>query len=195
MGAASTTDQAVRDLAAEILRRPPYARWRGSGDHFFWDWGSHLWVQHPGLYGVLVAVTAAICLLLVWQLVTSLPAASLGSRERPPEAALALAPRLALQAEALAGRGRFLEAAHLLQVAAIDLLLRRGRLHLSRFEPNRTLRRRLGGARLPPPLAGELVRALDELEVRWFRDRCEDRDLYLTWRSVHRRIETLPELA
>lgn len=95
------------------------------------------------------------------------------------------------QAEGLAGAGRFLEAAHCTQLAALQLLLSREWLALGRSEPNRTLRRRLREARLPDSERADFLALLDRLESRWFRDRAEDRDLYGAWRGLHARLEAL----
>ena len=120
-------------------------------------------------------------------------------RERRPEPALPGSrtdddePRLLAEAEALARDGRFLEAAHCIQLAALEQLLRKRWLELERSDPNRTLRRRLGEARLPEPLQLRFLAALDRLEGRWFRDRREDPSLYGDWRALHAAVLLLPE--
>jgi hypothetical protein len=102
-------------------------------------------------------------------------------------------PRLIDDAEAHARDGRFLEAAHCTQLAALQLLLAKKWLELERSDPNRTLRRRLADASLPAPVRQRFLALLDRLESHWFRDRVEDRDLYHEWRSLHSHIEALPE--
>ena len=99
---------------------------------------------------------------------------------------------LLAEAEHLAGLGRFLEAAHAVQLAALEVLLRREWVVLERSDPNRTLRRRLREAALPDPERGEFLSLLDRLEGRWFRDRVEDRDLYAAWCGLHGRLVRLP---
>jgi hypothetical protein len=98
------------------------------------------------------------------------------------------------RAEALAGQGRFLEAAHCTQLAALELLLRGEWLTLERSDTNRTLRQRLRAAPLPAAERGDFLVLLDRLESRWFRDRAEDRDLYGAWRGLHARLEGSEQL-
>lgn len=93
------------------------------------------------------------------------------------------------RAEALAGQGRFLEAAHCTQLAALELLLSGEWLALERSDTNRTLRQRLREAPLPDAERSDFLALLDRLESRWFRDRVEDRDLYGAWRGLHARLE------
>ena len=102
-------------------------------------------------------------------------------------------PRFIADAEIAARRGRFLDAAHSTQLATLQLLLAKKWLELERSDPNRTLRRRVVEASLPEPVRDRFLTLLDRLEGRWFRDRVEDRDLYTEWRSLHARIEALPE--
>jgi hypothetical protein len=102
-------------------------------------------------------------------------------------------PRLLAEAESLAREGRFLEAAHCTQLAALQLLLRKRWLELERSDPNRTLRRRLAEARLPEPTRRRFLALLDRLEGLWFRDRVEDAGLYGDWRQLHQSIAALPE--
>jgi hypothetical protein len=95
------------------------------------------------------------------------------------------------EAERLAGLGRFLEAAHCAELAALELLLRRRWIELARSEPNRTLRQRLSQTSLPESERTEFVSLLDRLESHWFRDRTGDRDLYLAWCGLHTRLADL----
>lgn len=98
---------------------------------------------------------------------------------------------LLAEARALAERGHLLAAAHKAQLAALQLLLERRWLELERSDPNRTLRRRLAEAELPAAERDEFVMLLDRLEGHWFRDRVEDRDLYLSWCRLHERLDGL----
>jgi len=98
------------------------------------------------------------------------------------------------EAERLARSERFLEAAHCAQLAALELLLKRRWIELARSEPNRTLRQRLAKTSLPEAERSEFASLLDRLESHWFRDRAEDRDLYLAWRGLHARLADLAGL-
>ncbi len=107
--------------------------------------------------------------------------------------AQALRARRALLSEAdeLARAEHFLEAAQRTQLAALQLLLERRWLELARSDPNRTLRLRLERTPLPDSLRARFVGLLDRLESQWFRDRGEDRELYVAWRTLHSEIERL----
>jgi HEPN domain-containing protein len=95
------------------------------------------------------------------------------------------------QARALAGEGHFLAAAHHVQLAALQLLLEGRFVELARSEPNATLRRRLARSSLPESICGDFLALLDRLEGHWFRDRKEDRELYLDWCQLHTRLDAL----
>jgi hypothetical protein len=102
------------------------------------------------------------------------------------------APPLPLQeARALAAGGHFLAAAHHVQLAALQMLLERRFVELARSEPNTTLRRRLSGSSLPEAEKGDFLSLLDRLEAHWFRDREDDRVLYLDWCQLHTRLDAL----
>lgn len=101
------------------------------------------------------------------------------------------APAGPARAEALARAGHTLEAAHLLQLHALALLLERRWLQLARSDPNRTLRRRLEASRLPDRERRQLVELVDRLERHWFRDRRDDPDLFEAWRRLCDRLEAL----
>lgn len=114
--------------------------------------------------------------------------------ESDPDAPVAAAPSdWMADAEQLARDGRFVEAAHCAQLASLQVLLRKRWLELERSDPNRTLRRRLGEARLPAALRERFLALLDRLEASWFRDRVGDADLYGDWRRLHADITALPE--
>jgi hypothetical protein len=108
----------------------------------------------------------------------------------PPRQTGGEEPSFVVEAEALAARGRFLEAARQLQLAVIQLLLRRRVLDLTRSDPNRTLRTRLRDAHMPEADRRDLLGLIDAFERGWFRDRREDPELYESWRAVHARLDT-----
>ncbi len=196
-------DDRIRALAAEILARPEYARWRPRSLAWleqlrqwimdFFRWSGDLAVTAPVLYWTMVAVLLLIGSALLVHVVISLRAALAQPRAGANAGAADDDPHLLERAEGLAGRGLFLEAARYVQLAAIDLLIRRRVLELSRADANRILRRRLADALLPPAECRELTRLLDRLETLWFRDRTEDRELYESWRSLYTRLDALPE--
>jgi hypothetical protein len=102
-------------------------------------------------------------------------------------------PDLLAEAERCAAEGRFLEAAHCTQLAALQLLLRKKCIELERSDPNRVLRRRLADASLPAALRDAFLSGIDRLEGQWFRDRREDEGLYGQWRRLHAQVQALPE--
>jgi hypothetical protein len=185
-------DARVRALADEILAREHYAKYRWTPD-FLWLVGWIGWLRetHFVLYIALVAALSLLTVALLWHLATALERAM----RRPDGAGRAPSasdrPRWAEEAAALAATGRYLEAAHRLQLGTIDVLVRAGVLDLSRYEPNRVLRRRLDRADLPAADRVEIVALLGRFERAWFRDRTDDPSLYDAWRDMHRRVTLL----
>jgi len=182
-------DEQARALAVTILKRSEFASWHDTP----WlvsafTWLSGLWETDPLLYWAMLAGLTAVALLLLahvaWVVRRALAVPAPARPPRPADAS----PRFLEEADALARRGMFLEAARRVQLAALDLLLRARVLELGRSDPNRTLRRRLREAALPEVECGDLLALIDRLEERWFRDRSEDRELYDRWRALHTRL-------
>jgi hypothetical protein len=198
------SDEAVRALASEILARSEYARFRTLDAKWlqdilrrlvdFFAWIDSLWVTSPVLYvlllGGLLVFAVGLLVHIVWTIRVALAAtAPEGGPVRAPAG-----PDLAAEAQALAGASRFLEAAHTLQLACLGTMLKSGALELARHEPNRTLRERLGAARLPERERREFLTLLGRLEGRWFRDRRpaeSDRELFDAWRELHGRLRKM----
>ncbi|MBW2498223.1 MAG: hypothetical protein JRF61_13180 [Deltaproteobacteria bacterium] len=97
----------------------------------------------------------------------------------------------ARDARRLADEGRFLEAAHRLQLGALSLLVEFDWLELARSDPNPTLRRHIARSALPERERHQLVQLVDRLESLWFDARREDRELYEAWRSLDERLVSL----
>ena len=203
--AAHLSDEKVRQLADEVLAREHFARWRGIEQDWlrailewlarYLGWMDELWDASPLLYWLIVAGLIALILLLLAHVVWSIRVA-LAQPEAPTSKSQAPAsPRFAEQAEALAHEGRFIEAAHRLLLASIQLLVQRGAIELERHDANRTLRRRVAKSSLPAEQRAEFLRLLEELERRWFRDRVPDPDLYRAWEALHARLVVPPVLA
>jgi hypothetical protein len=194
---ASVTDEHVRALAKEILSRDPYGAWRSNEMVLPWlerinDWLQR-WNHWVGglptgtqllIIGAMLLVSALLLTHVVWSVVVALRTRTPAGASRPADER----PGFAAEAEALAAQGRFLEAAHRLQLATIELLVSQRRLALSRFEANRVLRRRVREASLPIAERRALVALVDRLERGWFRDRAGDADLYGAWRTLHARL-------
>lgn len=185
-------DQQIRDLAAEILSRQPYAAWRTQ--HSF-EWlrslfdrlGGFLRGDQPLALALLIAIAAALFAHLAYSLFTALRRPGGAAEDIPP------APR----AEPLRGaheaalRGNFLEAARLAQLACLHLMIERGWLDLRRFEANTALRARVRESPLPPALRRDVLPLIDRFEQAWFRDRRADRGLYQQWCDLHARLALL----
>lgn len=200
--AASLSDEKVRQLAEQILAREDFARWRAVEEDWlravlewlarYLAWMDELWNASPALYWLIVCGLMALSLLLlthvVWSIRVALTQPAARKSERPEHAA----PRFAEQAAELAHEGRFLEAAHRLLLASIQLLVQRGAIELERHHANRTLRRRVAKSPLPDEQRAEFLRLLDALERRWFRDQVPDPDLYREWDKLHARLAALP---
>ena len=182
-------DEQVRALAVTILKRSEFAFWHDTPWLLsFIAWLSGLREADPVLYGALLVGLMVVALLLLAHVAWAVRRAlAVPAPARPPRSETAAPPFLE-EADALARRGMFLEAARRVQLAALDLLLRARVLELGRSDPNRTLRRRLRDASLPEAERGDLLALIDWLEQRWFRDRSEERDLYDRWRSLHARL-------
>src|SRR5438309_10823162 len=183
------SDEHVRALAVTILQRSEFALGQGTpGLISFLAWLSGLWETDPVVYWVRRAGLVAVALLLLAHVTWAVRRAlAVPAPARPPRPDTAAPPFLE-EADALARRGMFLEAARRVQLAALDLLLRARVLELGRSDPNRTLRGRLRDAALPEAERGDLLALIDWLEQRWFRDRSEERELYDRWRSLHARL-------
>jgi hypothetical protein len=199
MAVAELSDEHVREVAHAVLQRSDYAEWHR--DEALQAWLEQLWrwleqfnfrmadlsANQPLLYWAIVGgllLTSALLLAhVVWTIRAALTTAA---PARPP--ADAGGGSLAAEADALARQGRFLEAARRLQLAAIDLLLRDRMISLSRFEPNRVLRRRLERAALPAAERQTLLALVDRLETAWFRDRVDDAELYRSWGVLYQRL-------
>jgi hypothetical protein len=196
----------LRARAVEILARPEFARARSLdaegvewvreivraafariADLFSWLDGVRL--AQPGLYWLLVLGLSIVALGLLghvgWSLRVALrrPAELGVAREPPPSTA-----SLIEQAAELAAQGKYLEAAHRLELASIEALLQRGAIRLARHEANRTLRARVATAAIPLGERKAFLGLLDRFETAWFRDRTPDRELYDGWRALHERL-------
>jgi hypothetical protein len=195
MTAAIADDERVRLVADEILSRSQYARWRSVGEQgWLADVGSSIGALLEWLVGfptrepalswtlevALLLVAAVLLAHVAWSIRAALNASAATERQAPP----APRPDWLREAERAASSGRFLEAAHTLQLATLDELLRTDRLQLGRSEPNRVLRQRLQGAPLDEALRNRLVLLVDRLETSWFRAGAADAALYQDWRTL-----------
>jgi hypothetical protein len=188
----TATDDEIRALATRILEGADYAAWRpGRWLRSWMQWFADLAEHSPVVYWTLVGGLAVVTLALSVQVFLAVRRTL---REAGPRAPVAPPPPLAsfaAEADALAGAGRFLEAAHRLQLAVIDLLLRGHVLELGRADANRTLRQRLHRAAIPAAERADLLRLIDRFERAWFRDRDDDPALYADWRTIHARLGVL----
>ena len=200
----AVSDADLRALAAEILARDEYSRWRAPEyelqiwlfDAFtrFLTWMNRLSVESPWLYALVLFSMLALTVLLLAHIAWSIRSALAEpvvqrSSQRAPEL-----PRFSEEAHALAQAGRYLEAAHRFHLASLELLLRDGALELARHEPNSKLRERLARSDLPSDLRSDLIGALDSLQARWFRERRGGRELYEAWRALHARLTRTQDL-
>ena len=204
IAALAANDEQARALAREILARSRYAQWRPHG-RYDWLQSFLAWLQdlldrlndlavtRPVLYAFVLGTLLLVSLLLLVHVVYSLRLALAATPSQPPGAPPA--PSFAERAASLARAGHFLDAAHQMELAVLDLLMQRRVVVLARSEPNRTLRRRLHEAALPEGERQSLIGLLDQLERQWFRDRAEDQTLYEAWCALHQRLRHLPEPA
>lgn len=185
----------ARALAREILRGPEYARWRELDGR---DWVSgvgdglgamlqaflEMPLRHPGWFWAIEVALIVVAVVLLTHVVVSIRAA-LSSSAPSSHPVLAREERDWLrEAETVAARGAFLQAAHTLQLGVLDTLLRARRLRLGRSEPNRVLFERVREADLDEAVRSRLISLVARLETAWFRDRRDDAALYREWRSL-----------
>jgi hypothetical protein len=184
------SDDAVRALAREILDRPEYAFWHTGKVGEWLAWFANLFFTNPMTFWVIVAALTLTLLGIVTHVVWTVRKGIATAPDGHDPARADDRPRFADEAEALARRGRFVDAARAMQLGAIDRLVRAGHLRLGRGDPNTVLRRRLGETTLADDVRRDLLAAVAELERRWFRDRVEDEALYHRWQRVHAALDT-----
>lgn len=92
------------------------------------------------------------------------------------------------ESKALAREGRFLEAAHRVQLATLAMLIEFDWLELARADPNRTLRQRVAASSLPERERRLLISLVDRLERLWFDEPREDPDLFEAWIDLDARL-------
>lgn len=189
------TDERIRAMAAEILAQRKYARWHHQDVTAGWlrwvarelaSW--HRWIaelaEHsPLLFAGLLTLLTLVALALLGHVGWTVRQAL--RREPAVPAVPEPATPPAEAAERLATRGRFLDAARLMQLAVLEQLGRRRLVTLSAGESNAVLTARLATAPLPDHLGERAVALVRDLERRWFGDRQEDAALYAAWVSLH----------
>lgn len=198
-------DADVRRLAEKILQRSEFDRSREIDLSalpfvaYLQDWLDWLngylaetVVFNPGLFWLILCGLAVLSLLMIAHLVWTIRIALKESTPAAAERSGSAGRDFFGEAQALALSGRFLEAAHCLQLACIALVVHRRIVALSRSEPNRVLRRRISAASMPSSQQRTLVDLLDRTETAWFRDRADDPALYEAWRDLHARLRGLP---
>lgn len=193
---AGPADEQIRAAALEVLSREEYARFRWVESDWLYTlerwlddyvrWLAELADRSPLLLFLLIVGLLALALLLLAHVVWSLRVAMRG-RPAPDDARPVTHRRdFAREAALLAARGDTLGACRALQLACLELLLRRGTVELARHHGNSTLRERLRRSSLAPALREELIAAVDALERSWFRDREPSAELYAAWQRIHR---------
>lgn len=95
------------------------------------------------------------------------------------------------EARRLAGQGRFLEAAHRVQLATLTMLIEFDWLELARSDPNRTLREHLRASPLPERERRQLIALVDRLEALWFNEKVDDPALFDDWIRLDERLTVL----
>ncbi|MFI5321120.1 MAG: hypothetical protein ACHQ6V_16205 [Myxococcota bacterium] len=199
--AEAISDERARELAAEIATRSEYAQHAIPDPASFqavlrWfrgilDWIDALYSASFELWLLLLIGLLLTALALLAHVVWTIRLAMRANEVAPGAARAPDRRRLDLEAESLAGDGRYLDAAHAMHLACIEQLVQGGVVELRRHDPNPTLRARLARARLTGEQRGEFLRLLDWLEQRWFRDPApepRDAELFAAWRALHARL-------
>jgi len=194
------SDEQIRTLAAEILSRDEFFRpgmaeeaWRAVLERIlgFLDFLEALRISSPLIYWVILAglllVSAVLLAHVAWtvRIALRMPRAEARGPRSPS------GPGFLEQAESLAREERFLEAARRVEFAALELLLRRRVIELSRSDPGRALREQVRRSELPEAERSALVALQQRLEAGLFREHAADRSLYEAWLDLHRRLETV----
>lgn len=189
------TDERLRAIAREILDQDRYARWRSDDVAVSWvAWllaeladlqraMADLASRSPMLFALLLTALGLVAVLLLGHVVWTIRRSLRPVDEHRPAQPIRRSPGEA--AAALAERGRFLDAARLLQLAVLEHLARRHLVAVTPAESNAALAGRLEAAPLPDDLGDRTVTLLRALEYRWFRDRVEDEALYAAWLRLH----------
>jgi hypothetical protein len=194
------SDEQIRTLAAEILSRDEFFRpgraeeaWRAVLERVlgFLDFLEALRISSPLVYWVILAGLLLVSVVLLIHVGWTVRIALRMPRPEAREPRSPSGPGFIDQAERLAGEERFLEAARRVELAALDLLLRRRVIELSRSDPGRTLREQVRRSDLPEPERGSLVALQKRLEAGLFREHAADRSLYEAWLDLHRRLEVV----
>lgn len=185
------TDAEVRELAGRILERPEYSAWHTQE----WlrrmlGWLSSLVVTNPVLGWLILSTCVSLLVVILWHVIWTLRKGMASRLSATPTEPGASAARFVLEAHALAASGRFLDASRAMQLGTIDLLVRKGLVHLARGDANVVFRRRVRDAPLGAALRDELIGLIARLERSWFRDRNEDESLYRSWQDAYARIES-----
>ena len=183
------TDAIVREAVHRVLERPEYAGWRSTmSPEWLVRWLFNLYFDDRPLFWIITGTLVLLFVLILWHVVWTIRRGLASDPRGAGVVASAAAPSFVEEATVLADRGRYLDAARAVQLAAIETLVRSDRIQLGRGDANRVLREQLRGARIAPALREELVASIGALERRWFRDREEDADLYRSWRDVYGRL-------
>src|SRR5436190_1408654 len=135
------SDEHVRALAVTILKRSEFAFWHDTpGLISFLAWLSGLWETDPVLYWAMLAGLVAVALLLLAHVTWAVRRAlAVPAPARPPRPDTAAPPFLE-EADALARRGMFLEAARRVALAAAcGLLVLAGMLYPDEKRPEQSL--------------------------------------------------------
>jgi len=195
-------DEQVRALAAEILARDEYARFRPSPVGSAWtrlietlrDFLRDLpglLDASPVLYWSLLFGLLAIAGLLIahiaWTVQRSLQV------QPPPEAHVALSKTrdFSAEARALAAQGAYLEASHRMLLASLAHSARQQLLSLEPQDSNRRVCRKLAEARLPSGLRRRLRELIERTDAAWFGHRRDDPALFAAWQAVYVELSEL----
>ena len=193
-------DEQIRTLAAEILSRDEYFRpgiaeeaWRVVLARIlgFFDFLDALRIASPLIYWAILCGLLLTSLLLLAHVVWTVRIALRMPRPQASDSGRPSGPGFLEQAESLAREERFLEAARRVELAALELLLRRRVIELSRSDPGREFREQVRGSALPEAERSALISLQRRLEAGLFRENKADRSLYQAWLELHGRLENV----
>jgi hypothetical protein len=192
-------DDRIRAITAEVLARDEYAKYRSLSAEslrkfFEWvrdalDWLPGLHTTSPLLFWSVMALLALVNALLITHIVWSVRSALRRSAVQELAEGPRKSPDFLAQAEQLASRGAYLEAAHRLLLAALAHAARARVLELRPDDGNRTVCRKLRASSLPPALTQQLIELIGRTEASWFGARENGPELYAAWLDLYGRLQ------
>ncbi len=193
------TDAEITSAVDQVLARPRYASFRletydvwsrlGEWLRALLDGLAALRDENPSLYALIATGMLLVCLALLAHITWTIRAALRASPpdEKPPARE---GRDFSAEAARLAERGAFLEASHLLLLAALRALAAGRHVVLQPEDTNAAVCRRVASCALPHALRDELIALIRHTEREWFRGGEADATLVSRWQAALRELRS-----